>query len=106
MRGDLERCVKLWNVQSERKICSADEITFKTEDPETLPLPSWELLDMHWVLQRMSALAGAAEVEDDIESDDGEGNSDNESQEWMDDCDSRRTERSSSSSLSQYLLPP
>ncbi|KAK2788022.1 hypothetical protein FQN53_004219 [Emmonsiellopsis sp. PD_33] len=68
MGGDVSKPVKLWNVGSERKICSGDEITFETRDLENLPLPSRELLDMQWVLQRLSALAGAADVEDDIES--------------------------------------
>lgn len=69
MCGNSERCVKLWNVPSERKICSGDEITFKTEDPEKMPLPSWELLEMQWILHRLSALSGALEAEDDVESD-------------------------------------
>jgi hypothetical protein len=108
MSGIPGRCVKLFCVQNDQKICSGDEITFKTEDPEKMPLPSCELLDMHWVLQRLSALAGAAEVEDDIiESDDG-SNSPGPFQEWMDDSYSRLTEGSFSipeSQDSQSFLP-
>lgn len=56
-------------------ICSGDTFTFTTEDPETLPLPSMELLDMQWILLRLVAMCGAAEWLDDddypVDSDDG-----------------------------------
>ncbi|KAJ5956808.1 hypothetical protein N7501_011087 [Penicillium viridicatum] len=31
-------------------------------DDESLPLPSWDLLQMQWILHRISALSGAANV--------------------------------------------
>ncbi|KAG2416085.1 hypothetical protein HFD88_007277 [Aspergillus terreus] len=58
--------------ETETFIRSGHLITMTTEDPETMPLPSLELLGMHWVLTRVAALAGAAEatdVEFDEESD-------------------------------------
>ena len=61
-----------------RMICSGDVFTFTTEDPTNLPLPSLELLEMQWVLQRLVGMSGAAgwpaldTFEDDtIDSDDG-----------------------------------
>jgi HNH endonuclease len=42
-------------------IVSGEIFTFKTEDPEEQPLPSWELLDLQWKLQRVVAMSGAAE---------------------------------------------
>ncbi|GAB1213130.1 hypothetical protein ATERTT37_002279 [Aspergillus terreus] len=45
-------------------IRSGHVITMTTEDPETMPLPSLELLGMHWGLTRVAALAGAAEATD------------------------------------------
>jgi hypothetical protein len=42
-------------------ICSGQVFTFKTTDPKNLPLPSMELLEMQWYLQRLVAMSGAAE---------------------------------------------
>jgi HNH endonuclease len=42
-------------------IRSGDTFTLTTDDPESRPLPSIELLDMQWVLQRIVAMSGAAE---------------------------------------------
>ena len=72
---------KLFNCLTEKKICSGDTITIRTEDPVTHPLPSWDLLDMQWVLHKVVALSGAAEAsEEDLYSDD-ESSSDYEG-EW------------------------
>jgi hypothetical protein len=43
-----------------RFICSGELFTFTTEDPENLPLPSVELLEMQWFLQRLVGMCGAA----------------------------------------------
>jgi len=43
-----------------RKICSGDVFKFKTTDAKRLPLPSMELLEMQWYLQRLVAMSGAA----------------------------------------------
>jgi hypothetical protein len=60
------------------RIRSGDTFTFTTEDPENLPLPSPELLEMQWVLQRLVGMCGAAEwpsldeIDDDtVDDDDG-----------------------------------
>ncbi|PGH27750.1 hypothetical protein AJ80_00538 [Polytolypa hystricis UAMH7299] len=115
MHGDPVRSVKLWNIQSEQKICSGDELLFETADPKRLPLPSWELLDMQWVLQRLLALAGAADAEDDFESDDddegcrifvndGEGTSNDLFQEWMVNSQAGQKEKMSSETESTPFL--
>jgi len=48
-----------------------------TENPEKYPLPSWELLQMQWFLQRLVAMSGAAswpriDFDDDDDDDDTE----------------------------------
>jgi len=45
---------------SPRDIQSGDIFTFTTDDPVIRPLPSWELLDMQWILQRLTAMSGGA----------------------------------------------
>ena len=45
---------------SARYIQSGDTFTLTPDDPEIRPLPSWELLDMQWVLQRLTVMSGAA----------------------------------------------
>jgi hypothetical protein len=58
------------------RIRSGDTFTFTTEDPESLPLPSLELLEMQWVLQRLVGMCDAAEwpsldeIDDDTVDDD------------------------------------
>ena len=59
-------------------IHSGETFTFTTEDPENLPLPSLELLEMQWVLQRLVGMCGAAEwpsldeIDDEtVDDDDG-----------------------------------
>ena len=49
---------------SYRGIESGDIFTFTTDDPAIRPLPSWELLDMQWVLQRLTAMSGGAGTPD------------------------------------------
>ena len=41
-------------------IRSGETFTFTTKDPKNLPLPSVELLEMQWVLQRLVGMSGAA----------------------------------------------
>jgi hypothetical protein len=53
------------------RIRSGETFTFTTEDPENLPLPSMELLEMQWVLQRLVGMCGAAEWPSLDEIDDG-----------------------------------
>jgi len=61
-----------------RPIQSGETFTFTTKDPQNLPLPSLELLDMQWVLQRLVGMCGAAEwptldLDDDDIADNDDG---------------------------------
>ncbi|THC98531.1 hypothetical protein EYZ11_001961 [Aspergillus tanneri] len=47
------------------KICSGDVIEFTTDDPDNLPLPSAALLEMQWIIARVIAISGAADVSDE-----------------------------------------
>ena len=59
---------------SDHIIQSGDEIQLTTEDPENRPLPHWEILEMQWILNRVVAMSGAAEVNEfDNNDDDGGG---------------------------------
>lgn len=63
LQGSVEN-VKLFDCETETKICSGHRFTLHTDDPVNKPLPSRELLDMQWVLHRLTALTGSAEVYD------------------------------------------
>src|SRR5947209_600389 len=52
------------------RIHSGDTFTFTTKDPKNLPLPSLELLEMQWALQRLVGMCGAAEWQSLDETDD------------------------------------
>jgi hypothetical protein len=66
---------KLYNHETDNKICSEQELCLKTHDPENCPLPSWELLEMQWILNRLVAMRGAGEA-DDCDSDDSDDEDD------------------------------
>ncbi|KAA8648290.1 HNH endonuclease signature motif containing protein [Aspergillus tanneri] len=61
----LARGTKLFNCNTETKICSGDVIEFTTDDPDNLPLPSAALLEMQWIIARVIAISGAADVSDE-----------------------------------------
>lgn len=46
-----------------RDVMHGDEIKITTTDPEGLPLPHFELLEMHWKLNVVVALPAAAEAQ-------------------------------------------
>ncbi|KAK2742506.1 hypothetical protein FQN55_007792 [Onygenales sp. PD_40] len=56
---------------------SGDQIILQTPDPVNLPLPDPDLLELHWVLQRVVAMAAGAEptemIQNDTDSDDEYG---------------------------------
>ena len=52
-----------------KRIHSGDEIYLETSDPKRLPLPDLRLLEMQWILHRVTALSGAAEPRDDFGED-------------------------------------
>ncbi|RAL04463.1 HNH endonuclease signature motif containing protein [Aspergillus ibericus CBS 121593] len=56
---------KLWNRETDEPIYSGHLMTLTTRDPESMPLPSFDLLQMQWTLNRIAALAGAADVIDE-----------------------------------------
>lgn len=57
--------VKLFHDQSGMPIPSGHVITLMTSDPDGLPLPMYETLELQWNLQRFIALATAAGYCDD-----------------------------------------
>ncbi|GLA04645.1 hypothetical protein AnigIFM60653_004704 [Aspergillus niger] len=54
----------LFSIATDKKLCSGDILTFTTNDPNGHPLPSMELLDMQWALNRVLALSGATYATD------------------------------------------
>jgi hypothetical protein len=57
--------VKLYQFSTNRKIYSGQKISLTTADPEKWPLPHPALLEMQWILHRLVAMSGAAEIYDD-----------------------------------------
>jgi hypothetical protein len=55
---------KLFNVLTEKKICSGYEISLETDDPVAYPLPDLSLLEMQWFLNRVAAMSGAVGPQD------------------------------------------
>jgi hypothetical protein len=51
-------------------IRTGDVFTFTTADPENLPLPNRNLLEMQWYLLRVTAMSGAAEAIAEYRNDD------------------------------------
>ncbi|KAL4786394.1 hypothetical protein BJX76DRAFT_355121 [Aspergillus varians] len=60
-----DRGTRLFDCETKRCIKTGDVLTFTTDDPETMPLPSVELLRMQWLLNRLVSLSGAADVSDE-----------------------------------------
>ncbi|KAJ9239662.1 hypothetical protein DTO169E5_4174 [Paecilomyces variotii] len=63
---------KLWNGNQDKRMISGDMITITTENPDTNPLPSFDLLQMQWILHRLVAISGAADVTDEELEDEDE----------------------------------
>jgi hypothetical protein len=68
--GDGDFLCRFENDISSPRIRSGEIFTFTTRDPENLPLPSLELLEMQWILQRLVGMSGAAEWPTFTEDDD------------------------------------
>jgi hypothetical protein len=68
--------IAICSSRDEHIIRSGEVLELITEDPKKLPLPDWDLLEMQWVLQRLTALKGGANcpatVLDDDDDDDYE----------------------------------
>jgi hypothetical protein len=57
---------RLFNHETISQICSGDEVSLETDDTVLRPLPDFRLLEMQWILHRVTALSGAAEPQDDF----------------------------------------
>ncbi|OAL73302.1 hypothetical protein A7D00_3077 [Trichophyton violaceum] len=91
---------RAWNTFTGEEIASGREIVLTTRDPENLPLPSWDLLDPQWTLQRLVALRGAADVfADTVDDDDSSGIM------WEDEDENVRHRDSIASSSDQEIEP-
>jgi hypothetical protein len=60
---DTDDEVKLFNYRTNQLIKSGDYFKLQTNDPITKPLPSFQLLEMQWFLQRVQGMAGAADID-------------------------------------------
>lgn len=64
--SDFDRdAVKLFDCNNDRVIQSKGIISIRTDDPDRRPLPSFALLEMQWMWNRVSALSGAVELWED-----------------------------------------
>lgn len=61
--------IAICSSRDEHIIRSGEVIELITKDPEKLPLPDWHILEMQWVLQRLVALKGAADIPDAVHDD-------------------------------------
>lgn len=48
--------------ENEYHVSSGDTFVFRTENPQTHPLPSFELLDMQWHLNRICLMSGVTDI--------------------------------------------
>lgn len=62
-----EANLQLFDCEEYSRIKSGDIITLTTDDPDKLPLPNIEILRLHWLLHRVTALSAAAEPDEDDE---------------------------------------
>ncbi|PWY64005.1 hypothetical protein BO83DRAFT_382289 [Aspergillus eucalypticola CBS 122712] len=74
---------KLWNCETDAPIYSGETIILTTTDPVAMPLPSFELLHMQWMLTRVAALCGAADVTDEDLEDEDLGDEDLEDEDFQ-----------------------
>jgi hypothetical protein len=68
----------VWLFRNDKRIQSGDYIKLQTDDPETKPLPSFQLLELQWFLQRIQGMAGAADIDWPPYSDSGSDYADEE----------------------------
>lgn len=64
-------CSKLYDFQVDQEITSSTIIRFETDNPVERPLPSWDILELQWLLHRITAMSGASEEYEDDCDDDG-----------------------------------
>ena len=76
-----------------KKIATGHRIIIMTPDPEKLPLPSMELLDMQFALSRIVNLSGAgkvADLDDETQSEEDEGmalGKNKDVEDWVSSCE-------------------
>lgn len=51
-------------------ICCGDKIVMETSDPELGPLPDFAILEFQWLLQRLTAMSGGPELDEEPSDDD------------------------------------
>ncbi|KAG9232479.1 hypothetical protein BJ875DRAFT_77387 [Amylocarpus encephaloides] len=49
--------------KNRQNIRSGDYFKLQTDDPATKPLPSFQLLELQWFLQRIQGMVGAADID-------------------------------------------
>ena len=62
--------IQLYHFPTGQQISSGDLFSLTTDDPVNHPLPHYELLEMQWILHRVAAMSGAADIYDDSDNDD------------------------------------
>ena len=62
--------ILLFDFSNKQEIRSGQKISLTTHDPETHPLPHPALLEMQWILHRLTAMSAAAEIYDNFDNDD------------------------------------
>lgn len=78
--------------EAPRGLKTGDRILMMTPDPDNLPLPSHELLDLQFHLQRLSSMAAAADVDDEYEDDQHQPMADAQRvEEWLDSLDGQNS---------------
>ncbi|OJD11559.1 hypothetical protein AJ78_07694 [Emergomyces pasteurianus Ep9510] len=60
--------IQVCNARDEHLIKSGEIIELTTTDPANKPLPDWDLLELQWVMQRLTALREAADIPDSVHS--------------------------------------
>ncbi|PGG96572.1 hypothetical protein GX51_07768 [Blastomyces parvus] len=58
--------IKVYSIDDDHIIQSGEVMELTTSDPEKYPLPNWDLLEIQWILQRLTALRGAVDIPDTI----------------------------------------
>ncbi|KKZ60613.1 hypothetical protein EMCG_04714 [[Emmonsia] crescens] len=67
--------IKICNAKDGHIIKSGEVIKLTKSDPEQHPLPTWDMLELQWIMQRLTALKGPADIPDSVltESEDSRG---------------------------------
>lgn len=68
----------LHNIKTSRSIRSGDVVTLETNNPTTHPLPDTRLLEIQWLMNRVTAISGAAKPQHPEEGDDSDLDSDSD----------------------------